>query len=63
MVAGKRRWLGLINPGSSYLCSNDPRAHFGLGQAAHVDALRVLWPDGTEEARRGEDGPRLVKAG
>jgi hypothetical protein len=47
--AGGRRWLGLINPGSSYLCSNDPRAHFGLGTAARVDALRVVWPDGTEE--------------
>src|SRR5207237_691688 len=32
--AGPRRWLGLVNPGSSYLCSNDPRAHFGLGAAA-----------------------------
>jgi hypothetical protein len=60
VVAGKRRWLGLINPGSSYLCSNDPRAHFGLGQAAHVEALRVLWPDGTEEAFAGGRADRVV---
>src|SRR5207245_4882394 len=53
VVAGKRRWLGQINPGSSYLCSNDPRAHFGLGPAAHVGELRVLWPDGTEEIFAG----------
>ena len=32
-----RRWLRLINPGYSYLCSNDPRAHFGLGKAEKVD--------------------------
>ena len=40
------RW---INPGYSYLCSNDPRAHFGLGQAERVDALEVTWPDGSAE--------------
>jgi hypothetical protein len=60
VVAGKRRWLGLINPGSSYLCSNDPRVHFGLGQAAHIDALRVLWPDGTEETFAGRPADCVV---
>ncbi len=60
VVAGKRRWLGQINPGSSYLCSNDPRAHFGLGQAAHVDAVRILWPDGTEEAFAGRPADCVV---
>ncbi len=60
VVAGKRRWPGLINPGSSYLCSNDPRAHFGLGQAAHVDELRILWPDGTEETFAGREADCVV---
>jgi hypothetical protein len=49
VTAGSRRWVRWLNPGSSYLCSNDPRAHFGLGAADHVDAIHVLWPDGTEE--------------
>ena len=26
-----------MQPGSSYLCSNDPRVHFGLGDATQVD--------------------------
>jgi hypothetical protein len=60
VIAGHRRWLGLINPGSSYLCSNDPRAHFGLGPTATVDALRVLWPDGTEETFAGGAADRVV---
>jgi hypothetical protein len=60
VITGQRRRLGLINPGSSYLCSNDPRAHFGLGPATHVDALRVLWPDGTEEAFAGGAADRVV---
>jgi hypothetical protein len=44
---GDRRWLRRINPGYSYLCSNDPRAHFGLGKVERVDAIDVVWPDGT----------------
>jgi hypothetical protein len=32
--------------GSSYLSSEDPRAHFGLGDAEGVAELRVLWPSG-----------------
>ncbi|HYV30944.1 MAG TPA: CRTAC1 family protein, partial [Candidatus Binatia bacterium] len=47
--AGNRRWWRLANPGFSYLCSNDPRVHFGLGSATTVDFIHVLWPDGREE--------------
>ncbi|HZY89884.1 MAG TPA: CRTAC1 family protein [Gemmataceae bacterium] len=74
-VAGGRRWKRWLNPGSSYLCSNDPRAHFGLGEATRVDAIEVVWPDGTEEeftrplpadqsvvVRKGEGRP-LVREG
>jgi hypothetical protein len=47
--AGVRQWVRYIQPGSSYLSSNDPRAHFGLGTCERVDAIRVAWPDGTLE--------------
>jgi enediyne biosynthesis protein E4 len=47
--AAGRRWVRHLNPGSSYLCSNDPRIHFGLGPVDRVDALEVVWPDGSEE--------------
>jgi hypothetical protein len=49
---GGRSWKSWINPGQSYLCSNDPRAHFGLGPAAHFDAIQVRWPDGKPNAKR-----------
>ena len=49
VAAGERRWKRWLNPGSSYLCSNDPRLHFGLGSAARVDTIEVLWPDGARE--------------
>jgi hypothetical protein len=58
--AGGRRWVGWVNPGSSYLCSNDARVHFGLGAAANVDAIRVQWPDGTREMFPGGAADRLV---
>lgn len=37
-----------LHAGSSYLSSEDPRAHFGLGDAAEVRELLVRWPDGEE---------------
>jgi hypothetical protein len=58
--AGPRRWLRLVNPGYSYLCSNDPRAHFGVGQAARVDAIDVVWPDGSEERFAGQAADQAI---
>jgi hypothetical protein len=47
--AGSRRWVRWLNPGYSFLCSNDPRAHFGLGAVERLDAVEIDWPDGTCE--------------
>lgn len=47
--AGGRQWMRLIQPGSGYLGSNDPRGHFGLGSADRIDAIRVQWPNGDLE--------------
>jgi hypothetical protein len=43
-----RRLVDEIHAGSSYLSSEDPRAHFGLGKAKRVDELIVRYPDGRE---------------
>jgi hypothetical protein len=34
----------------SYLASNDPRVHVGLGPADRADEVRVYWPGGGEQS-------------
>src|SRR5262249_40363214 len=61
--AGARRWTRWINRGYSCLCSNAPRAHCGLGKADHVDAIDILWRDGTTESSPGcpaDQRPEIV---
>lgn len=47
--AGGKQLFRLAHPTSSYLASNDPRAHFGLGSIDKIDSLEVLWPSGRRE--------------
>jgi hypothetical protein len=41
VTAGGRRHWRLANPASSYLCSNDPRVHFGLGSSPNETVART----------------------
>jgi len=43
--ADGRTWSTWFNPAESYLCSSEAIAHIGLGLAAKVDSIQVLWPD------------------
>lgn len=47
--AGAHVWVCFLHPAESYLCSSEPRAHFGLGETDHVDAIEIDWPDGSRE--------------
>jgi enediyne biosynthesis protein E4 len=44
-----RSHWALCQPATSYLCSNDPMIHIGLGSQSAIDGITVLWPDGTPE--------------
>jgi ASPIC and UnbV/FG-GAP-like repeat len=44
-----------VHAGSSYLSSEDPRLHFGLGASTSAQTVTIRWPDG--ETTRLEDVP------
>ena len=52
-----------VQAGSSYLSSEDPRVHFGLGDAITVRELDVRWPDGTVTQERDVPADRIVTVG
>jgi len=53
VTADDQQWKRLIQPAYSYQCSNDPRAHFGLGAIDRVDSVTVVWSDGEKESFPG----------
>jgi tetratricopeptide (TPR) repeat protein len=44
--AGGRTWSKQLVAGDGYMASNERLLQFGLGQAAAISSLRVLWPSG-----------------
>jgi hypothetical protein len=50
-----------VQAGSSYLSSEDPRLHFGLGGARKVRELVVRWPGGGETRLTGVAANQLVE--
>jgi hypothetical protein len=46
ITTGSLTQLGEVRSGGGYLSQSDLRLHFGLGSAATIDKLEVLWPAG-----------------
>ncbi|MGB8261312.1 MAG: CRTAC1 family protein [Terracidiphilus sp.] len=49
VTANGMKQRGDVLSGGSYLSTNDPRPHFGLGQATTVEDVEVHWPGGKVE--------------
>jgi hypothetical protein len=49
VTANGMKQRGDVISGGSYLSTNDPRPHFGLGQATKIDDIEIRWPDGNVE--------------
>jgi hypothetical protein len=49
VTAGGMRQRGDVLSGGSYISSNDPRVHFGLGDTVKIDAVEIHWPSGLKE--------------
>ena len=56
-----RRFSRQVQAGSSYLSSEDPRVHFGLGVATRVSRLTVLYPWGGTTTLRDVKADRIVE--
>jgi hypothetical protein len=59
-LAGGRRLVRRLHAGSSYLSSEDPRLHFGLGSATRIRELVVRFPGGAVTRFRDVRADRLV---
>ena len=55
-----RRLVRAVNAGSSYLSSEDPRVHLGLGAATSVSQLIVRYPAGQTVSRNDVPADRVV---
>ena len=60
LVAGGRRQIGERKGGGSYLSAHDPRLHFGLGPAAAVERVEVVWPSGARDLLTDVPADRLI---
>ena len=60
VLPGGRRLVREVHAGGSYLSSEDPRVHFGLGVATRVAELVVRWPDGRETRLTNVGADRLL---
>jgi ASPIC and UnbV/FG-GAP-like repeat/NQR2, RnfD, RnfE family len=59
-LPGGRRLVRQVQAGSSYLSSEDPRVHFGLGSATSVARLVVRFPFGGTRVLRNVAAGRVV---
>ena len=48
LTANGMRQRGDVLSGGSYLSSNDPRVHFGLGDSKDAGTAEIHWPSGTK---------------
>jgi hypothetical protein len=53
VTTGGRKQVAWRLGGGSYQSANDPRLHFGLGDASRVDSVEVLWPSGQVDRHEG----------
>ena len=49
-----------VHAGGSYLSSNDPRLHYGLGKKNKVDLIEIHWPDDKVEVIKDVPVNRLL---
>ena len=59
LVTAAGAQLGEVRSGGSYLSQSDLRLHFGLGTAARMATVEVMWPGGTTQTFHEVAGDRF----
>ena len=57
---GSQKIVRELFPANTYRSQGPAHVHFGLGQAAKVDRLKVIWPDGHEQGFADVPGDRQI---
>jgi hypothetical protein len=60
VTTGALKQRRLVQSGTSYISQDDMRQHFGLGAVSRVDAIDVVWPDGTTSNRKDVAANQVV---
>lgn len=60
VVTSQGQQFRTVTAASSYLASNDRRAHFGLGAAEKVETIEVWWPGGKRQTLNGAAVDRVL---
>ena len=61
VTAGGRQQMRDVRAGSNYVSQNPLTVHFGLGDSAHVDRVRVVWPDGRQVVVDDIEADRVLR--
>ncbi len=60
VTVGSQSQLQEAHTGLSYLCSNDPRVLFGLGDHTSIDRLEIRWPSGIVQVLENVEANREI---
>ena len=60
ITAGGKKQVMVNQWATSYLANNDPRVHFGLGNAKQIDILEIRWSDGKTEVYNKIDSDHYI---
>ncbi len=56
--SGADRWTGWVTSGGSFLCANEAKLHFGIGEQESIDTVTITWPSGRTEQHSQLDSNR-----